>query len=329
MKKLTIALLLIGALSAPIVAQPNYVAWPSSSLATATGTGTNSWPFSFSSTTGRFQQFLDGTLLPAGPLKIVNIALSASSGVQFSCTGDFQMRMSNTPTLSSPSSMFASNQVPCPTNLIERTNGYTYTPVGTAQWSDFNPDATFGWDGKSNICVEIRYRGKTSSIRNHSDTSIPRAWSNVTSIDNYSAATGNFAATTLGLVCRLEYVTDHICITDATTRIGSASNVALAGFTPGETYIIAASLGQTPFPVPSAGCSLALDLDGVFKASQTVGAPIFTNYVGVVGPSGFATAQFAPPAIPALAGLCVYHAAIGINTSVVNCTNTSGTQLVP
>ena len=57
------------------------------------------------------------------------------------------------------------------------------------------------------------------------------------------------------------------------------------------------------------------------------GAPVFNNYSGTLV-SGAATGSFAPPAIPALVGLDVYHAAIAYATpGVTDCTNTVKTNL--
>ena len=57
---------------------------------------------------------------------------------------------------------------------------------------------------------------------------------------------------------------------------------------------------------------------------------VFNNYAGVVPATGNVGAKFAIPAIKALVGTCVYHAAIAYNAKGVTCTtNTAGTQLVP
>lgn len=320
-----------GLAAMPIAAQ-NFGHFPSN---TPTTGGGNSWPMNFSSTTGRFQQFLvpaASTDMPTGtPLKIVDVAWAPTSATTFTCSTDFQLRISNTGTTSSfiPSATFASNCPTCPTNGINRTSGFTWGGTANA-WNDFGLDAHFGWDGSSIICIEVRYRGQNtaggSSCR--SDL-IGRVWANSTSADNFVATTGSPSGSA-GLKTRLTYVTDHICIAPLQAKLGATSPVNLHGLTPGGSYIVAASLGQTPFRLPtSPSCTIALDVDGLFKASQAVGPPLFTNYSGVVPPSGNVIATFTPPNVPALAGLCIYHAAVGINGSVVSCTNTSGTELIP
>ncbi len=332
MKRIAMSAAIAALLVGPAFAQ-NFGHFPSN---TPTTGGGNSFPMNFSSTTGRFVQFLipANSDLPTGtPLRITDVAFSPTATTQFMCSSDFQMRMSHLNTTSTfttiPNINYASDLGPCPTNLINRVSGITWGGTANA-WNDFGIDSSFGWDGQSTILLEIRYRGQStaggSSCR--SDV-IPRVWSNTTTVDNFASTTGRSSASG-ALKTRLTYTTSHVCLAPETAKLATVSPIRLTGFTPGGNYILAASLGQTPFPLPATpSCTIALDLDGVFQASQTVGAPLFTNYTGQVAANGTATPTFRPPNFPVLVGVKVYHAAVGISGSIVSCSNTSGTELAP
>ncbi len=327
MKKLLLAAAVTGLVGLPAVAQFGH--FPSN---TPTTGGNNSWPMNFSSTTGRFVQFLipANSDLPTGtPLKITDVALSPSSTTQFVCTSDFQLRMSHLNSTSTfattPNNTYAADLGPCPTNLINRTGGFTWGGTASA-WNDFGTDCDFGWDGKSTILLEIRYRGQNIAGGSPCKSdAIPRVWSNSTSADNYVAATGSPSASA-GLKTRLTYVKDHICLAAETTQLGVGSAVSLVGFNVGESYQIAASLGQSPFSLGN--CNICLTVDGVFYASLSA-LPFFGGYAGIADANGNGSGKFVPPAIPAIAGLCVYHAAVGVSRAGITCTNTAGTLLVP
>ncbi len=329
LKKLLMAAAVTGLVGLPAVAQFGH--FPSN---TPTTGGGNSWPMNFGSTTGRFVQFLDATNsdLPTGtPLKITEVAFAPTGTTPFVCSSDFQMRMSHLNTTSTfttvPDNVYANDLGPCPTNLINRTAGFNWGGTASA-WNDFGTDCDFGWDGQSIILLEIRYRGQNTAqgVSCHSDTSIPRAWSNATTADNYVATTATLTSGSAGLKTRLGYVKDHICLVPETTQIGNSSAVSLVGFNPGESFKIAASLGQSPFSVGN--CNICLTVDNIFLASLQP-LPFFGGYNGIADGSGNGAGKFAPPAITALVGTCVYHAAVGVSTAGINCTNTAGTMLVP
>lgn len=336
MKSFALSVAAVGMLALPVVGQ-NYAHFPANTPASG---GSNSFPMNFSSTTGRFIQFLDptnSTDLPTGtPLKITEVAFarSATNPTQFLCTGDFQMRMSALSAMSTftsnsiPDPAFGSHLTGCPTELINSTSGFTYNAPTQNAWQDFGTTCDFGWDGRSIIVLEIRYRGQVTSLgfSCRSDGGMPRIWANSTSADNFVATSGS-ARRNLGLYTRLEYVKDHICLVPETTQLGASSPIALTGFSAGESYQIAASLGQTPFTIGNG--MLCLTVDSVFQASVLIGGPIFGNYAGTIPASGNSGGTFAPPAIPALAGVCVYHAAVGLSGAGIAVTNTAGTMLVP
>jgi hypothetical protein len=77
-------------------------------------------------------------------------------------------------------------------------------------------------------------------------------------------------------------------------------------------------------------CTLFLTPDTLFAASVLVGPPIFTNYTGVLSASGAGTGKLMVPKVPALVGLCVFHAGVAFDKSGIKCcTNTDGTEITP
>ncbi len=298
----------------------------------------NGWPWLFASTTGRFVQFLDpakSDLSTGAPLKITDVAF-AREGPQstlFKCSRDFQLRMSHLNTTSTfttaPSPTFADDLGPCPTNLIHRRTGFIYSTPTANVWHDIGTECDFGWDGKSIIVLEIRFRGHDTALGFScwADSGIPRGWANAPTADNYDAPTATLTSASFGLKTRVAFVKDHICLVPETTQLGVGSLVSLVGFKPGSAFQIGASLGQTPTPVGN--CNICLDADAILWASLNVGPPVFGRYAGISDANGNGTGRFRPPANPALAGLCIYHAAVGMSPVGTSCTNTAGTRLVP
>ena len=313
-------------LAAPAVAQ-TYVYAPDSNPATGGG---NSWPFNFSTTSGRFIQIILVQHLTtlAGPYKITDVAFSVNGTYPNSFTAtQFQMRMSHSTLSNWADTNFANWQAPCPTNLIDAGSGFTYTVPGANAWADIGTKLDFGWDGKRNIALEIRYRGQNTSLgfACWSDSTMPRIWANSTSADNYVATTGS-ARANLGLKVRLTIDKNNVLLAPDDVTVGTTAGIVLVNMPAGTGYQVAASLGQTPLPLGV--CRIGLTLDNVFATSVQTATSVFKGYAGLTSATGTATAQFAPPRIPALAGICVYHAAVTYDkTGVRGCTNTAGTML--
>jgi hypothetical protein len=315
-------------LAAPAVAQ-NYVYVTDNNPTTGGG---NSWPFNFGSTTGRFMQILNASYLStlAGPWKVTEVAFSKygdpPSYPNSFVVSQFQMRMSHTTVATPPSGSFAGISGPCPTELIDTSSGFTYAVPSKDVWTDIGTVLDFGWDGKSNICLEIRYRGQVTSLGFpcHSGT-IPRIWANSTAADNYVATSGS-VGTGSGLKVRLTVDPNNVLLAPDTASIGTTVGVVLVNAPAGSLYQVAASLGQTPLPLGK--CTIGLTFDTVFLTSVLVGPPVFNGYGGQVSASGTATAKLSLPAIPALVGICAYHAAVLFDKSgILGCTNTAGTLI--
>lgn len=295
----------------------------------AVGNG-NAWPFEFSTTTGRFQQFLDARYLPSQPVRFTELAFTREGPAsRFACTGDFELRMSHTTTACPVSTLFAGNIAPCPTELIKSSTGFAYPVPVTNTWTDIGTVADFGYDGVRNVCLAVRYRGRIpgQGVVLRAVPTIPRIWANATSADNFNATSG-ITDCTLGLRVRIRYATNDVCIAADTVRTGATLRIDLHGLQPAIGYQVAASLGQAPLAIGP--CTVFLAPDGVFAASLTVGAPLFAAYRGAADASGRATASLNVPSIAALAGVCVHHAAVVFDGSGIRgCTNTTGTQIIP
>lgn len=328
MKKLVLLMVLGALLAVPAVGQFVYVGSNSPSAG-----GTNSWPWNFPSTTGRFIQILPASALStvSGPYKITEVAFSRASGT----TGvfnakQFQMRMSHTTVAGAPNLTFALNMDPCPINLIDTASGYTYSTPSANAWTDVRTHCDFAWDGKRNICLEIRYRGHaTSGGFSCRSGSIARAWANSSTADNYVAPTALYTSTSLGLNTRLTIDRRCICLTPDTGPLGSTVPVTIFNMPGSTAFRIAASLGQGPLALAK-NCNLCLDTDSVFWASVLIGPPYFNGYFGTTSTAGTATAKFVVPKIKALVGICVFHAGLAYGPNgIICCTNTDGTQIVP
>lgn len=324
MKQLAYAIL-AASMSVVAAAQPAYIPDNMPSVG-----GNSNEPLNMSSTSGRYQQIIPAQYLPMTPVKITKIAFAQASvsPTTFQVSSDFQIRMSHT-TLTCPTSTFANNMAPVPTVLVSARNGYTYNAPQLSGWADFTTTQDFGYDGMSNLCIEVRFRGQNTSLGfwTRSTGGIGKVYANSTSADNYNATTGT-ASCTNGLKVRLDYTRNNCLVADETASVGGALQVALFGLNPGETHVVAASFGK--FPLQAGPFKVYLAPDGLFNASLTVGPPLFNNYVNFVPGAGNTGAILQVPNVPALAGTIVYHAAVTFaNNRVTGATNTGGTLIVP
>lgn len=332
MKKgsLCLCLVLFALLAAPAAAQV-YVYVSDNNPASSGG---NYWPFGFSSTTGRFMEILDAKFLSVvpGPYKITEVAFSRSGTVSPFTATQFQMRMSHSTATCPLNATFMNNCQPCPTNLIDTSSGFTYALPTVNVWTDIGTLADFGWDGKRNICLEIRYRGRGANrVAMWSDAStnnIPRSWANNTTRDNYNHPTADYTSyCTGGLKVRLTVDPKNVCIAPDTVKVGSTTAVTAGNLNAGDFYQLAASLGQQQL-IYNNTCRLFLSVDGVFLYSVMIGVPLFNGYSGTVPASGTVNGKWAVPNNAALIGICVYHAGITFNAKgITGCTNTPGTMV--
>ena len=193
-------------------------------------------------------------------------------------------------------------------------------------WTPFKLKGAFGYDGQRNLLIEIRYSGGVNRTSVHTDSVNARLWNYGTG--TYGAPTGatDPGSTRAGPKIRLTLDGRcHLSVGD-TMSIGGINRISLLNFPVGQYYLVAASFGQTPLTI--GGYTICLAPDNLFFTSLLVGPPVFTSYGGVTTICGTGQARLAIPTIPALRGLCVYHAAIAYtNRGLVGATNTGGSQL--
>lgn len=291
----------------------------------------NSWPFNVH-TAWRFQFIVNASVLPNAPIKITDIAFAPSATTTWG-SNQFQVRMGhttksnfNTPV---PPNCFDDMLGPCPTICY---NGPIKWACTADTWSPLRLQCPFGYDGKRNILVEIRYNGRTTSgVTTHTDPSINRAYTHT----GYVADPFNelcwqtpIPGQAAGPKHCISYDRTCILLASDTVPVGNTAGISIIQGPGGAFYQIAASLGQSGFFIKN--CHLCLSVDSVFFASIFVGPPVFNGYSGTLTASGSGSAKFACPNFPPLAGLCIYHAALLFdNSSILCCTNTDGTLIVP
>lgn len=290
------------------------------------GAGTcNAYPFT--RTTFRFQMILPSSFTPGIPIKITDIAFAPCSTSSTSWTSKgFRVRMCHT-TLTNfrgaGDKCFDTNLSPCPTELY---NGTMQWQVSSNNWSPMGMTCSFGHDGQRNILIDLVGLSNSAGFSSHRGNVIPRLWN----FSNPPAACGSTDGGTVegGVKIRLTYSRTCVLLAPDTASLGAATPIQLVGAPAAKAYQIAASLSQGP-PIPIQNCKICLGLDNVLIYSVLFGAPIFNSYGGLVGPTGAATGKFVPPRLPALIGVCVYHAAIVVDSKqgVVCCSNTAGTRI--
>ncbi|MBN2490003.1 MAG: hypothetical protein JXQ29_04025 [Planctomycetes bacterium] len=326
MKKSAVLLAVLLLVGVSLGAQ-GYIYNPSDTPTVGSG---NNWPFSSSKAAWRFSFIVDATVLPAAPVKITDLAFAPSNSATKTAT-QLQIRMGHTThkTYSGAgTTLFDDVLGPCATIVYD---GPFSWPVTANQWNDIGLQRTFAYDGVRNIVIEIRYNGSGGSITLRTDATIARAYTHSTySADPYNEPNWYvpIPGEMQGPIHRLTYVKDNLLLAPDTVSIGNADAIRYVNGPAGNYYQMAASLGQSPLNLGP--CKVFLDMDPVLFYSVLYGPPIFNGYTGVLNAQGGATGKFAVPALKELVGFCVYHAAVAYdNTSILGCTNTDGTQLVP
>jgi len=299
---------------------------------TPTTGGTNSWPFNVY-TDWRFSFIINKSVLGTGPYKITDIAFAPTQTMAWTAS-QFQMRMGHTAL-----STYAATTPPafdtvlgsCPTIVYDAPMTWNTT---AANWSDIGMQCTFGWDGKRNVCCELRYKNRSTStgLTIKTDASINRSYTH----NNYSQDPYNepnwfvpIPGEALGPKHRIKTDGTNVLIASDAVNLGGTAGIGIFSAPQGVFYQIAASLGQTPFKVGP--FTICLTPDALFSASAGGTLPgTFSNYAGTTSASGTASARLNVPKVPALVGVCVYHAAgLVSGANIVGTTNTDGTEIVP
>ena len=304
---LTLALLMLAALLAPAAAAQNYAYVTNSNL---TSGGSNSYPFSSTPASWRYQMFYDLKYLPRSAVRITDVAFGSStaSPTLFEAT-QFEVRMAHN-TVGSLSTVFASNFSTPPVTLF--SGAMKYQAVYQT-WVDLGLTAPFLYDGSSHLVLEIRYRNRTkagSSMR--SDSNMPRVWNN-TAADPFAATTGKVAAN-YGLMTRITYDSISLLVSGTPAPGGTIALNMDAPPAASKSYQAASSLGTGPTQIGSR--AIGLQLDDLMALSVGGLVPtIFVNYSGNLDLAGKATALVKIPKIAALKGVRIYNAFVTLDPS--------------
>ncbi len=279
MKKSLICVALLLCICTGLTAQ--FIYNPSDTPATGGG---NSWPFNLY-TKWRFQFIIDKKIMGPCPATITDIAFSGYySPSRTFAVKDFQMRMGHT-TYSKFSTagttLFDKILGPTPTEVYKR--GAITWVCNYHKWSDIGLTSPFLYNGKDNICVEIRYNHTTSGgTVTLTDPSIARAYTHARYTADPFNATNWYApipGEMMGPKHRLTLKKGLTVAAPTAIPIGTSAFIMLANGKPGDFYQLAASLGQGPLVL--APCySVNLTVDGIFLASILIGPPLFTQYAG-------------------------------------------------
>jgi len=288
------------------------------------GGGPNAWPFNIHSA-WRYSFIVHAGVLPSAPIKITDIAFAPTSSRTF-VASPFQIRMGHTThrdfSISRPT-QFDDILGPCPTICY---NGAIQWVTTANAWNDIGLKAPFAYDGKRNLCVEIRYRATRSQGLSSWVGPIPRAYTNTNYVaDPYNELKWSYQDSA-AIKHRLTYVKKDIVLTRDTQSIGTASVIDYLNGAAGHGVQLAASLGQSPLNLGS--CTVFLDTDSVFIYSVAFGPPVFNNYAQILPASGSICGTFSVPKLPVLIGLCVYHSGVThLRGTITGCANTDGTLL--
>jgi len=316
-------MLLLAPLTPVSLSAQQYVYVPDSN--TSTGS-TNVYPFGTGSE-WRYQILVLASGLPSKPFKILDVAIVARRTSTFTAS-QCQIRMCHSTLNDFQSNRnYNANLVPCPTEVF---NGPIRFSGTTNQFADLGIQHSHGHDGTRNLLIEVRFQSGSGNMSLGMTTNVPavrRMWTSGSGA--YSATTGSVDSLAVSGAPKLRLSIDQttgVLLCPDTANIGTTATIQLRQAPPGDFYQMAAALSRTPLPLGK--CTINLTLDNVFIFSVQFGAPIFNGYAGSISPQGNAFGSFAIPKLPALVGLCVYHAAVAYNNNGISgCTNTCGLQI--
>ena len=255
------------------------------------------------------------------PVKIKEIAFAPCATANFTATR-MQIRMGNTTVTNAAQCFQQNHRFPIvvydgPVRWTALMN--TWSPI-TLQY----PFVARGWE---NIAIEIRYQGANTTVPLHMDSSMSRVFQS-TGADPFNAPCAVGSAQSTGPKTRftlddgnapLLFVADH-------AHLGLYEPIEIMNATPGDTFQLAASRGQSPITV--GGCRVNLAPDSTAYASVAIGSPYFNGYSGVIDEFGKGTGYLFIPNNRGLLGLRLFHAAVTFrNGKVAGCTNTAGVEV--
>lgn len=284
-------------------------------------------PFSptFSNANGewRYQAVLPAASLGSQPLTITGLSLAPCASDTFTAT-TFEVRMSNLAPNQHSTNMDA-NMGAAPT-VVRAAGPFSWTVQNNMTWQSIPLDCPHAHDGASDLVVEVRFTGATST----GNIGMSRAG---VAQRYYASGTGAYSRATAsgsGLAA-FKVRLSHADVTPSTTMpsVGSLVTLALDSYPDaGQIFVAASSFAQAPIRI---GCwSLNLLPDELFKLTVNNALPsVFVNYQGVLDANGQATATVAIPQAPSLAGLPVHTAFATFDTGLRSISSTGSFLIVP
>ncbi len=261
--------------------------------------------------------------------KIVDLAFVPAASGTFSATR-LQIRMGRG-FLLTLDQCFALN-VPCPTIVYD--GPFTWNAVKD-QWTSLGLQNPYVTDGQSNVYIEIRWQGGTGSVPvrvESQPTIIGSRIYDVTSTSPWSVLCGTKLAEGIVPRTRLSINNQNTFVGVDHNHVGMATNMRIMHCPKFTRYQVVASFTQNNLFDLGVG-KLRLDFDPLFYLSVFTTTPMFSGYAGLTDDLGQTSAPtWFVPNIPALAGLCVVHGAVLMNSSGTQVTavmNTMASDIKP
>jgi len=309
-RKVLLVALATAAFSLPLNAQ--FIGWPDTNPASSVSN--NTYPMG-ASPEWRFQYMLPALCFPNSPFMITDMAFAQHGNFRSSHPGNyktFQVRMALT-SATALTNNFANNLGPSPVTVMNRPAfNWAWVPD---KWVDFGLDSKFGYDGSSNLVIEIRYTGGSSSSLPKRAESPPGGYRVCTK------GTGAFNSTVATYVWttslpKTRFTIEVISII-ASGKPNPGGTVTLDLSAPsdgGLSYQIGSSLGTGPILIDSR--KLGLSPDAILMASVNGWLPtVFKDYAGVLDAAGKGKGTLNIPNIPILVGIKIHSAFVTINAS--------------
>lgn len=300
------AILILAAILAPAAAQ-NYAYVTHPNLASG---GSNSYPFSSTPASWRYQMFYDRNHLPRTRVRITDLAFGSSvSNPSLFEASQFEVRMAHN-TVGSLSTVFANNFSTPPVTLFSGVMKYQAV---YQTWVDLGLTSPFMYDGTSHLVLEIRYRNRTktgSSMR--SDSNMARVWNN-TAADPFAATTGTMR-TNYGLMTRITYDSITLLLSGAPSPGGTITLNMEAPPAANQPYQAASSLGTGPIKLGTRAIGLTVD-DLMALSVGGLVPTVFVDFSGKLDAAGKATARLKIPNHAALKGLRIYNAFVTLDVN--------------
>lgn len=259
--------------------------------------------------------------------KIVDLAFVPAASGTFSATR-LQVRMGRG-YLRTLDQCFAIN-VPCPTIVYD--GPFTWNAVKD-QWTSIGLQNPYSTDGSSNVYIEIRWQGGTGAVPVRVENQPLMLGSriyDITSPNPWSVLCGTKLAETTVPRTRLSINNQNTFVGPDHNHVGQSNFHRLVHCPNFMRYQVVASFSQNSMLNLGVG-KLRIDIDVLSYISLATPAPMFSGYAGITDNLGQTSAPtWFVPNIPALAGLCIVHGAVLIDSSgIAAVTNTMVSEIKP